>query len=162
MDISSIFEINDNVVLHLVFFQAPFLPHLESHLLEKMWHFQKWVTNVDLTSRKYNNDNYLNALLLLLLLVSEVSLKQRSFASVSGVAAHLQWKPSSPSSSYPSIFSWEMHLFISFVSITIKMSTCAKELVLATLDLLSPISERPSIESPMLEMIMIKMKMKRW
>ena len=55
-----------------------------------------------------------------------------------------------------------MRLFIPFVSITIKMSTCAKELVLATRDLLSPISERPSIESPMLEMIMIKMKMKRW
>ena len=51
-----------------------------------------------------------------------------------------------------------MHLFISFVSITIKVSTCAKELVLATRDLLSPISERPSIESPMLVMIVIVIK----
>ena len=41
-----------------------------------------------------------------------------------------------------------------------KADTCANELVLlATLDLRSPISERPSIESPMLRITMMMMMM---
>ena len=41
-----------------------------------------------------------------------------------------------------------------FIFTTTMWTTCARELVLATRDLRSPISERPSIESPMLGIIM--------